>query len=82
MPWYIIGFFIFCIINSLGFVPTSIQKLFKLISSNFEIIALAAIGMRVKFEDLIKEGPKSMMYGLIVGSFQIIFALTLIKFIL
>ncbi|WP_252233834.1 putative sulfate exporter family transporter [Clostridium sp. ZS1] len=82
VPWYIIGFFIFCIINSLGFVPTSIQKLFKLISSNFEIIALAAIGMRVKFEDLIKEGPKSMMYGLIVGSFQIIFALTLIKFIL
>ncbi|AOR24116.1 YeiH family protein [Clostridium taeniosporum] len=82
IPWYIIGFFILCIINSLGFVPDSIQKLFKLISSNFEIIALAAIGMRVKFEDLKKEGLKAMIYGLIVGSFQMILALTLIKFLL
>ncbi|MBW6409039.1 YeiH family protein [Clostridium weizhouense] len=81
VPWYIIGFFILCLINSLGLVPNLIQKTFKLISNNFEIIALAAIGMRVKFSDLIKEGPKSMMYGIIVGSFQILFALTLIKII-
>ncbi|SFD23364.1 YeiH family protein [Clostridium uliginosum] len=82
IPWYIKGFFILCIINSFGLIPTSVERIFKLISNNFEIIALAAIGMRVKFVDLIKEGPKSMMYGIIVGSFQIIFALTLIKTIL
>ncbi len=51
----------------------------KLISGQFEIIALAAIGMRVKFKDLKEEGPKSMLYGLLVSACQIIFAVTLIK---
>ncbi len=82
IPWYITGFFILCIINSLGLIPISIQKTFKFISSNFEVIALAAIGLKVKFSDLIKEGPKSMAYGLLVGTFQVICAITLIKFLI
>lgn len=79
VPWYIIGFFIFCVINSFGLIPTGVQKLFKAVSSNFEIIALAAIGLKVKFADLIKEGPKSMAYGLLVGTVQVILAIILIK---
>lgn len=79
IPWYIIGFFIFCVINSLGFIPTAIQHIFKVVSSNFEIIALAAIGLKVKFADLVKEGPKSMAYGLLVGTCQVIIAIVLIK---
>lgn len=79
IPWYIIGFFIFCVINSFGFIPTAVQHTFKVVSSNFEIIALAAIGLKVKFTDLVKEGPKSMAYGLLVGTCQVIIAIVLIK---
>ena len=50
----------------------------KTISSQFEIIALAAIGMRVKFKDLIKEGPKAMLYGCLTGGSQVIIAFILI----
>ena len=82
IPWYITGFFILCVINSFGLIPVSIQHGFKLISSNFEIIALAAIGLKVKFSDLVKEGPKSLAYGLLVGTCQIILAVTLIKILL
>lgn len=82
IPWYIIGFFILCIANSFGLIPTTIQRIFKLISNNFEVIALAAIGLKVKFSDLVKEGPKSMAYGLIVGTCQVIFAIVLIKILL
>lgn len=82
IPWYIIGFFILCIINSLGIIPISVQKTFKLISSNFEIIALAAIGLKVKFADLIKEGPKAMAYGLMVGTCQVILGVILIRIFL
>lgn len=82
IPWYIVGFFILCVINSLGIVPVGIQKAFKVISSNFEIIALAGIGLKVKFSDLVKEGPKSMAYGLMVGTCQIVFAIMLIKIFL
>lgn len=82
VPWYIIGFFILSIINSLGFVPESVAEVTHFISSQFEIIALAAIGMRVKFKDLIKEGPKAMLYGGLVGGVQIIAALILIRVLL
>ena len=50
----------------------------KLVSGQFEIIALAAIGMRVKFHDLAREGPKAMLYGGMVGATQILCALLLI----
>ena len=79
IPWFINGFFIMCILYTIGFLPEVLSKLFKWISSNFEIIALAGIGMRVKFKDLIKEGPKAMLYGGIVGVFQIVFAIVLIR---
>lgn len=78
VPWFIIGFFIMAILNSVGFMPASLGHAAKLISQQFEIIALAAIGMRVKFRDLAAEGPKAMLYGTGVGVCQIVFALLLI----
>lgn len=78
IPWFITGFFIVCLFNTLGLVPAPIAKIFKWVSSNFEIIALAGIGMRVKISDLIKEGPKAMLYGGLVGTCQVIFAIVLI----
>lgn len=82
IPWYIIGFFILCIANSFGLIPIGIQHGFKVVSSKFEIIALAAIGLKVKFSDLVKEGPKSLAYGLLVGIGQIVIAIALIKILL
>ena len=79
IPWYIKGFFILSVINSLGIIPESIASMAHFVSGQFEIIALAAIGMRVKFSDLAKEGPKGMLYGTLVGLSQIVFALVLIK---
>lgn len=79
IPWFITGFFIICVLYTIGFVPQSVSKLFKWISSNFEIIALAGIGMRVKLGDLIKEGPLAMLYGGTVAVCQITFAIILIS---
>lgn len=79
IPWYIIGFFILSVINTLGLIPEGLSESAHLVSGQLEIIALAAIGMRVKFKDLIKEGPKGMLYGALVGAAQIVFALILIK---
>lgn len=78
IPWYVIGFFIMCFLFSLKIIPTEVSKIFKFISNNFEIIALAGIGMRVKFSDLIKQGLKTTAYGLTISAFQIITALALI----
>ena len=82
IPWFVIGFFIFSILNSTGIIPSVIAAGAKLISTQFEIIALAAIGMRVKFKDLLAEGPKAMLYGCVTGGCQIVFAILLISIFL
>lgn len=78
IPWFILVFFACCLFVTFIKVPHFLPLTAKTISNQFEIIALAGIGMRVKFADLIKEGPKAMMYGLSIGFSQIIIALLLI----
>lgn len=78
VPWFIIGFFIMAVLHTMNFLPEIFTKGAKTVSQQFEIIALAAIGMRVKFKDLISEGPKGMFYGLSVGTCQIIAAIIFI----
>ncbi|MDV4152306.1 putative sulfate exporter family transporter [Clostridium sp. AL.422] len=79
IPWFITGFFIMCLLYTIGIIPQSISKIFKWISGNFEIIALAGIGMRVKISDLIKEGPRAILYGGAVGVSQVILVIILIS---
>ncbi len=79
IPWYVIGFFILCALYSFTLIPQGISGVMKQTSNVFEIIALAGIGMRVKFKDLIKEGPKASFYGISIACVQIISALTLIR---
>lgn len=82
VPWYVIGFFIMCALFTVGVFSTEISKIFKLISNNFEVIALAGIGMRVNFRELMKQGAKASIYALGVATVQIIGAITLITILL
>ena len=70
------------ILHTIGLIPRPLSELAHLVSQQFEIIALAAIGMRVKFKDLAAEGPKALGYGLTIGACQILFAIVLIKLLL
>nr|WP_319219562.1 putative sulfate exporter family transporter [uncultured Trichococcus sp.] len=79
VPWFLTGFVVFFLIRSFIGVPDSALVASKAISTQFEVAALAAIGMRVKFADIIKEGPKAMLYGLTVGAVQVLMAVVLIR---
>ena len=79
VPWFLTGFVVFFLIRSFIGVPDSVLAASKAISTQFEVAALAAIGMRVKFADIIKEGPKAMLYGLTVGAVQVVIAVLLIR---
>ena len=61
IPWYIIGFFLFSIIATFNIIPEIVSHTAHTISSQFEIIALAGIGMRVKFRDLVKRRTKGIV---------------------
>ena len=79
VPWFLTGFVVFFLIRSFIGVPDSVLAASKAISTQFEVAALAAIGMRVKFADIIKEGPKAILYGLTVGAVQVFMAVALIR---
>ena len=82
VPWYVIGFFITCALFSLNIISNDVSILCKEISNKFEIIALAAIGLRVNVKDLIKQGKSVSLYGLFIGLLQIVSAITLIGILL
>ena len=82
VPWYVIGFFITCALFSLNLITPELSHLCKEVSSKLEIIALAAIGLRVNFKDLIKQGKSVSLYGLFIGTLQVITATVLIGILL
>jgi uncharacterized membrane protein YadS len=79
IPWYITGFFFFTTLKTLGVFNGDLSNIFHFISSKFEIIALAGIGMRVKLSTLFSQGPKAITYGLAIGVIQVVSAITFIK---
>lgn len=82
VPWYVIGFFICCILFSLNLIPKYVSHSAKAISSNLEIIALAAIGLKINFKKLIQHGKTVSLYGILIGTVQIISAVILIGILL
>lgn len=79
LPWYIIGFIVFCVLNSVIHFPTLLSQTTHSISGWFEITALAAIGLRINAREFFKEGPRFLAYAGSVGLIQTIVAISLIK---
>ena len=78
VPWYVCGFFILCVINSIFQFPETVTHPVKTFGNYLEIIALAAIGMSVRIKDLTKHGWKISAYAGGIGLFQITVAVILI----
>lgn len=79
LPWYVIGFVLFCVVNSLVHLPVAFSETAHFISGWFEITALAAIGLRLDFQKFFKEGKRFLIYGLSVGLIQVLLAIMLIS---
>ncbi|MEK4762493.1 putative sulfate exporter family transporter [Viridibacillus sp. FSL E2-0187] len=82
VPWYVAGFLLLCLINSIVLFPTSITHPTKVFGNYLEITALAGIGMSVNIKDLTQHGWKLSAYAGGIGLFQIILALILIFMLL
>ncbi len=78
LPWYVVGFFIACVFNSLIHFPVVISDTAHFFSSWFEITALAAIGLRLDFKKFFQEGKRFLIYGLSVGTVQVVLAILLL----
>jgi Predicted membrane protein len=82
LPWYVLGFIILCSLDTVFQFPRVITEMARFISSWCEIIALAAIGLRLNLVEFVRAGRKLAIYGLAVLVFQVGIALALIRLLL
>jgi len=60
IPYFLIAFSCFVLINSFGFIPQEINKLANITSSTFLVTAIAALGVKTSLQDIARYGILSV----------------------
>ena len=78
IPWFIGGFLLLAMANSLGFIPAVASGVMKTASKFLMVTALAAIGLSTSITDFKKAGLKPMFYGITIDTLVTLTALVVI----
>ena len=78
IPWFIGGFLVLAVLNSVGCIPTSVGGVMKTASKFLMVTALAAIGLGTSLTDFKKAGLKPMFYGITIDTLVTLTALVVI----
>jgi len=78
VPWFIGGFLLLAIANSVGFIPAAVSGALKTVSKFLMVSALAAIGLGTSLTDFKKAGLKPMFYGITIDTLVTLTALCVI----
>lgn len=78
IPWFIGGFLLLAILNSVGFIPVALAGGIKTCSKFLMVTALAAIGLGTSITDFKKAGLAPMFYGITIDTLVTITALIVI----
>ena len=78
IPWFIGGFLVLAILNSVGLIPAVAAGAMKGISKILMVTALAAIGLGTSITDFKKAGLKPMFYGITIDTLVTLTALGVI----
>ncbi len=78
IPWFIGGFLLLAIINSVGLIPAAVSGIMKTASKFLMVTALAAIGLSTSLLDFKKAGLKPMFYGITIDTLVTLTALIVI----
>lgn len=73
LPWYLWAFIGISVLVSFIPMPSEVIKNFETIGKGTLTVAMAAIGLKVKFSTLYQSGKKGMMFGLLIFVLQILF---------
>ncbi|MFT9266748.1 YeiH family protein [Oenococcus sp.] len=82
VPWFVMTFIVFVLINSFLSLPNFVNDGAKTISSFFGVVNLAGIGLNLKWQTIKASGQKYLAYGLLTLIFQALCAILLIKLLL
>ena len=78
IPWFIGGFLLLAILNSVGVIPAALSGAMKSASKFLMVTALAAIGLSTSITDFKKAGLKPMLYGVTIDTLVTLTALGVI----
>ncbi|MBR2405879.1 MAG: putative sulfate exporter family transporter [Clostridia bacterium] len=78
IPWFIGGFLLLAVINSVGLIPEAAAGVIKGTSKFLMVTALAAIGLGTSITDFKKAGLKPMFYGITIDTLVTLTALIVI----
>lgn len=78
IPWFIGGFLVLAIVNSVGLIPTEVSGVMKSASKLLMVTALAAIGLGTSITDFKKAGLAPMFYGITIDTLVTLTALVVI----
>lgn len=78
IPWFIGGFLLLAIANSVGLIPLGVSNIMKTLSKFLMVSALAAIGLGTSLADFKKAGLSPMFYGITIDTLVTLTALIVI----
>ena len=78
IPWFIGGFLLLAVLNSVGCIPTAVSGIMKSTSKFLMVSALAAIGLGTSITDFKRAGLKPMFYGITIDTLVTLTALVVI----
>jgi uncharacterized integral membrane protein (TIGR00698 family) len=78
IPWFIGGFLLLAVLNSVGCIPVAASGIIKSISKFLMVTALAAIGLGTSITDFKKAGLRPMFYGITIDTLVTLTALIVI----
>ena len=78
IPWFIGGFLLLAIVNSIGWIPAQVSGVMKSASKFLMVTALAAIGLNTSLTDFKKAGLAPMFYGVTIDTLVTLTALAVI----
>lgn len=74
-PWFILGFVVMAIFNSIGWIPAAGAQILKTISKFLMVVALAAIGLKTNLTDMKEAGVAPMLHGFLISVLVVVVAL-------
>ena len=78
IPWFIGGFLLLAVLNSVGCIPVTVSGAIKSASKFLMVTALAAIGLGTSITDFKKAGLAPMFYGITIDTLVTLTALGVI----
>lgn len=78
VPWFIGGFLVLAVANSVGLIPSEASDIMKAASKFLMVTALAAIGLGTSITDFKKAGLSPMLYGITIDTLVTLTALVVI----